>query len=225
MNEKLDNNCVDVLSFNYRKSYNGNMEPAYFPAEIPDSATAENLEWMLRWDCWVTGACNKIIRRDLLIAHNLYFRTGVVSEDIDWTLRLALCAEHFAFANVCVFIYRQHSSSISNSMSREKVECLCNNVRECVSLLEKAPSEKAELLKSFVAYQYGTLLHNVANLPVCDRSNALMAGVKNMKWLLNHSPNAKVRLLRICSRIGGLPCVLLLLNVRQKLLVLSGKGV
>lgn len=221
----LEKTGADVLSFNYRKSYDGNLDPTYFPETLPSSEAAEDLAQMLQFDRWVTGACNKSICRNLLTKNELYFRTGITSEDIDWTLRLALCAENFAFANVCVFIYRQHASSISHSVSPKKIECLCGNVQECIRLLAEAESEKADLMKPFVAYQYGTLLHNVAGLPASQRSEELMAGVREMKWLLNCSENGKVRLLRLCSRFVGLPGTMLMLRLRQKLLERSGKGV
>ena len=222
--QHLNHTSADVLSFNYRKSYNGNLEPLYFPESLPSSETAETLEQMMCLNRWVTGACNKAIRRTLLVDNDLFFRTGITSEDIDWTLRLALNGEQFAFANVCVFIYRQIASSISHSMSPKKIECLCSNVQECVQLLKRTEPQKAALVKPFVAYQYGTLLYNVANLPASQRSRKLMAGVKEMKWLLNCSDNRKVRLLRLSSQFG-LPVTFAMLRLRQKLLEHSGKGV
>ena len=224
IDQHLNHTGADVLSFNYRKSYNGNLEPLYFPESLPSSETAETLEQMMCLNRWVTGACNKAIRRTLLVDNDLFFRTGITSEDIDWTLRLALNGEQFAFANVCVFIYRQIASSISHSMSPKKIECLCSNVQECVQLLKRTEPQKAALVKPFVAYQYGTLLYNVANLPASQRSRTLMAGVKEMKWLLNCSDNRKVRLLRLSSQFG-LPVTFAMLRLRQKLLEHSGKGV
>ncbi len=223
--QHLDSTNADVLSFNYRKSYNEVIGSPYFPDSLLSSETAEDLEQILRHDRWVTGACNKAIRRNLLTEKDLYFRIGITSEDIDWTLRLALNADTFAFANVCVFIYRQHAASISHSLTPQKTECLCGNVRECVHLLESAETQKAELLKPFVAYQYGTLLYNVANLSDSERSAELMASVHEMKWLLNCSENGKVRLLRLCSRFVGLSGTLLMLQLRQKLLEHRRKGV
>lgn len=222
--ELLERTGADVLSFNYRKSYNGSLEPPYFPEVLASSDGAEDLAQMMRFDRWVTGACNKAIRRTLLTKNNLYFRTGINAEDIDWTLRLALYGEKFAFANVCVFIYRQIASSISHSMSAKKVGHLCDNVRECVRLLDEVDLGKAECMKPFVAYQYGTLLHNVANLPAAQRSRELMTGVREMKWLLNCSDNGKIRMLRAASRFG-MPVLFTMLRLRQKLLERSGKGV
>lgn len=220
----LDRTDADVLSFNYRKAYNEILEPPYFQAELPSSETAESLEQIQLHDRWVTGACNKAIRRTLLVENDLYFRLGITAEDVDWTLRLALCGEKFAFANVSVFIYRQIACSISHSMSLGKVECLCDNIRECIRLLEAAVPEKAAILKPFTSYQYGVLLYDVAMLPVSQRSKKLMTAVREMKWLLDCSDNGKVRLLRITSRFG-LGVTFAMLRLRQKLLERSGKGV
>lgn len=227
--EKLDAQLrrtpVDVLSFNYRKSYGGTLEPLYFDESLPSSEKPEGLEQMMEGNRWVTGACNKAVRLSLLMENELFFRTGITSEDIDWTLRLALWAGGFAFANVCVFVYRQHGTSISHSGSPEKVLCLCNNVGECVRLLETAAPENAKLLLSFVAYQYGILLHNVAQLPEAQRSGELMTAVRAMAWLLEHSQDSKIRLLRYSCRILGLDVTLALLRLRQSFLRRTGKGV
>ena len=221
----LDRTDADVLSFNYRKSYDGILDAPYFSERLLSSETGETLGQMLRNDRWVNGACNKAIRRMLLTENNLYFRTGITSEDMDWTLRLALHSQRFAFENTCVFVYRQIASSISHSASLTKIECLCDNIRECVRLLHETESEKMELLKPFVAYQYGTLLYNVANLPAHQRSEKLIDGVREMKWLLSCSDNRKVRLLRSCMTISGLSVTLVLLRGRHLIRKLIGKGV
>ena len=221
----LDRTDADVLSFNYRKSYDGTLTVPYFSAVLPSSETAESLGQMFQNDRWVNGACNKAVCRSLLTEHSLYFRTGITSEDIDWTLRLALHSQRFAFENTCVFVYRQIASSISHSASLTKIECLCDNVKECVRLLNGAEPGKAEILKGFVAYQYGTLLHNVANLPAPQRSEKLMDGVKEMKWLLSCSDNEKVRLLKRSMQLSGLPGTIFMLRCRQRILKLIGKGV
>lgn len=223
--KQLRRTPVDVLSFNYRKSYDGSLEPPYFAETIPASECAESLAQMMQGDRWVTGACNKAIRRALLTENGLFFRTGITSEDIDWTLRLALCSQTFAFANVCVFVYRQLASSISHSGSRKKTECLCNNICECVRLLDASDHDKSELMKPFVAYQYGTLLYNVANTPNPERSKELMSDVKRMRGLLAYSNNSKVRLLRIFDRAFGLTITLLMLRLWQALLQRRSKGV
>jgi len=225
LNDQLLKTPVDVLSFNYRKSYDGKPEPMYFSGTLMSSVVPETLPQMLNGGRWVTGACNKAILLELLKKHGLYFCTGITSEDIDWTLRVALAAESFAFANVCVFVYRQHSASLSHRGSLKGTQHLCANVGECVRLLENVESSKSAILKPFVAYQYGTLLHNVAQLTPTQRGDELMEQVRSMAWLLECSTDAKIRLLRTSNRFLGMNWTLKLLRLRQTLLIKTGKGV
>ncbi len=221
---QLERTPVDVLSFNYRKSYDGKPQPTYFDENLPSSQKVEGLAEIVSGDRWINGACNKAISRILLVSNGLYFREGITSEDIDWTLRLALAAETFAFANICVFVYRQHASSISNSPSLKKIQMLCGNVQTCIQLLKDGDANKAKLLEAYTAYQYGTLVYGVANLPKAERK-CLMADVKVMKYLLACSNNSKVRLLYKCDRLFGLSITMWLLRLRHEKLQRSGKGV
>ena len=220
----LDRTSADVVTFNYRKSYDGVLDPVYFAEELPSSQDPEDLEQIVQKDLWVSGACNKVIRRKLFEEQELFFREGITSEDLDWTLRLALKAKTFGFANVCVFIYRQHGASISNSPSPKKIRVLCDNVKYCVRLLQEADEKSGKLMEPYVAYQYGTLVYNVANMAKADRKS-LMADVKAMKYLLACSPNPKVALLYKCNRLFGLTITMWLLRLRQKKMQRSGKGV
>ena len=220
----IERTDAEVVSFNYRKSYHGQFDAPYFSFDFPDSVQSESFSQMMEDGRYITGACNKAIRRTLITENNLFFKEGITAEDIDWTLRTALAAETFAFSNICVFIYRQIAASISHNMTPEKVDCLCGNVRECVRLIDDADVDQAEGVKAFVAYQYGTLLHNAANLPKSQRSKQLMDGIREMKWLLKCSDNRKIRLLRRISRFG-IPLTFAMLRLRQKMLGCCGKGV
>lgn len=224
LNEQLLLTPVDVLSFNYRKSFDGVAEPAYFDEALPSSETMETLEQMVRRDYWVTGACNKAFRRTLVVDNGLYFRQGITSEDIDWTLRIALKAQTFAFRNLCVFVYRQHGASISHSPTLAKIRMLCDNVQRCVELLKMEDAATEKLLEPFVAYQYGTLIYNVANMSVSDRKS-LLPQVRRMRYLLGCSDNPKVRLLYRCDRLFGLGITMGLLRLRSQLQQWRGKGV
>lgn len=222
--KQLEHTPVDVVNFNYRKSYDGVLQPPYFKETLPASEGPENLSQIVEGDRWINGACNKAFSRKLLTENEIYFRLGITSEDIDWTLRVALNAETFAFVNVCVFVYRQHGASISHSVSPKKIRMLCDNVKTCVRLLEAADEAKAKALTPYVAYQYGTLIYNVAALSGKDRK-PLMGDVKQMKYLLACSDNPKVRLIHRCSRVLGLSATMALLRLRSGLLKRSGKGV
>lgn len=221
--EQLFRTPVDVLSFNYRKSFDGMPQSTYFPQDLASSKEIETLDQIVNQDRWINGACNKALSRKLLLQKQLYFRLGITSEDIDWTLRVALAAETFAFANVSVFVYRQHGASISHTVAPKNVQMLCDNVRTCVGLLAAAEAPKAEALKPYVAYQYGTLIYNAASLSKADRK-PLMEDIRQMKYLLACSGNGKVRLIYRCSRLLGLSATMTLLRLRSRIMKQMGKG-
>lgn len=221
--KQLNRTPVDALTFNYRKSYGDVLQPSYFSEKLSASQMPESLEQIMEKNVWVSGACNKAIARRLLIDNDLYFRVGITSEDIDWALRVAIKAESFAFSDVCVFVYRQRSESSSHSVSLAKMKTLCDNIHICVQLLEQTDPVKTEVLKSYVAYQYGTMIYNAANLPRTKRQ-CLMSEIRQMRYLLAYSHNPKVRLIERCSRVLGISVTLLLLRLRYQLKKFSCNG-
>lgn len=214
--KQLKRTPVEVLSFNFRKSCDGMLKPTYFPETLGSSQQMETLDQLVKQDLWISSPCNKAFSRNLLTQNELYFRLGITSEDIDWALRVALKAETFAFVNVCVFVYRQHGESVSHTVVPKNVQMLCDNVMTCVQLLDAAPKAKAAALRPYVAYQYATLIYNVANLSKSD-AMPLMENVKEMKFLLSCSKNPKVRLIDWCSRLFGFSMTMMLLRVRGRL--------
>lgn len=205
---------ADVLSFNYQKSTDGQLSDPYF--QNAEDAVEQTLPYLLDRGLWVTGACNKAISRQVFRHHDLLFRRGITSEDIDWTLRLALCAESFDYLELCVFVYRQRSGSITHSVTLKSAGCLCDNIAYCIGLLEQADAKKAAVLRPFVSYQYATLLSNYASLKKADRRE-LTDRVRSMLPWLQYSNNAKVRLIRMVKRFAGFRGAIALLSIKQRL--------
>ena len=212
---RLDNSHADVLSFNYKKCFDGQLSAPYF--QNAADATAHTLSHLLSKDLWVTGACNKAVSRQLVQSNGLLFRRGITSEDIDWTLRIALCANTFDYADICVFVYRQRSGSITHSVSPRSAQCLHDNIVYCMELLEQAEAEKAATLRPFVSYQYATLLYNYASLHKAHRSKELTASIRTMLPWLAYSQNAKVRLIYNCNRFLGFRLTIALLQLKQRM--------
>lgn len=205
---RLEQTQADVLSFDYQKSFDGVKEPPYFNRA---DAVEFTLEAMMGDALWVNGACNKASARKLFADGGLFFRPKVSSEDMDWTLRLAMKAERFDYLQQVVFVYRQRKTSLSHSVSEKRVADMLGNVQLCVTLLEQAPEKKAALLP-YVAYQYATALYNGAGL---KKRKTMIPQAKKLRWLLKESDNGKVKLLRSASRLLGFEGMLLALRCRQ----------
>lgn len=209
---RLEKTEPEVLSFDYQKSFDGVVTAPYFNRRHANDNT---LTYMVEQGTWVNGACNKAVQRELF-SDQLFFRIGISSEDMDWTLRLAQRAERFDYLQQVVFVYRQRTTSISHSVSRKRVEDMLENVRHCLVLLEEVPQKKQALLP-YVAYQYATVLYNCASLSRKQR-RSLDEDMKSLCWLLSESDDNKVRLLKTANRFLGFRGVLQALRIRQVLL-------
>jgi len=148
------------------------------------------------------SACTKLISRDLIYKHNLFFQTGLLSEDIDWTIRLLKVAERFAYVDTPYYFYRQsRTGSISNSINLYNIECL-------LSIIEKWGSKDLSFqyqfeLNSFLAYEYMIVIFNYANLSKHDKSE-IYGRVKNNSWLLSYSNSRKTKIVKLVYKCLGL---------------------
>ena len=215
VSERLEKTHADVLSFNYRKTYENREDPCYFPEGI--RAEDRTLEEMTRKGLWTSCPWNKAIRRHLFEKHDLQFIEGITSEDIDWCVRLALCADTFDYLDVCGVLYLQRGDSVSNAMTVKKVECLRQNILRSRDLAEHHGGEKAEQLLPYLAYQAGTLLQSISQLPCRKDREAAMLAAKSLLPLLNHSGSRKIKLLRLTCRIAGIRGCIALLRLRNNI--------
>lgn len=207
----------DVLSFNYMKFQDNVFETPYFsqtgdmPANVKEN---DALNYLVQQNLWIACAWNKAIKRKLFAENNLKFQVGITSEDIDWCLRLAMKAKSFDYIDDVVVCYRQRATSISNSVTAEKIDMLLNNIDTCLELLKDDP-EKAQILKPYVAYQYGTALHHTAAMKRHEEYKGLIQCLEQKKYMLQWSKNRKLRMIHFADAIGGMKLVMFLLRLRQ----------
>lgn len=68
----------------------------------------------------ISNACNRLIRKEFLIKHNLFFPEGIVHEDMYWVYFLAKYTQSAAFSSKGTYIYYINKDSIMTSISKEK---------------------------------------------------------------------------------------------------------
>ena len=212
MAEKIGKTNPDVLSFNDVKFCGKVFDAPYFGGASWDDMENETFSHQIQRELWIACAWNKAVRRRLFWQGNLDFVEGITSEDMDWCLRLALAADKFDYLDTVVVCYRQRESSISGTTSPKKVRTVLGNIRRCLELLEENGTDRAEQLKPFVAYQYGTALYHLAKLKASAEKEELLAQAEKLRYLLRWSRNRKIRLLNMTASLGGLRCTLAMLR-------------
>lgn len=216
--ERLELTGADVLCFNYEKTDDVSHRP-YFQSQetMPKSIRAEeSFKYQIDHDLWIACAWNKVIRRGLFDRGQLEFRHGITSEDIDWCVRLALVAKSFDYINYVVVCYRQRNGSISKTVTYDKASTLLGNIKFSLKLIKDSKNtDRGQLLKSYISYQYGTSLYCINLIKEKEKKKQIMEEAGKYRKLLTWSKNRKIKLLRMADVIGGLKMVDFLLSLRN----------
>lgn len=210
---------ADVLSFNYEKIDESKKSKVYFHT-IQDMPTRlkkrDSLKYHIDRGLWIACAWNKAINRRLFSTYQLDFKVGIRSEDMDWCVRLALCAESFDYINLVGVCYRQREASISKTVTVQSVKELLDNIECCIKLLNKADdNEKKVLLRPYIAYQYGTSLVYISMISQEKEYGRFLAWADENKGILQWSQDRKIKLLRRVSKWKNMCTVINLLKFRN----------
>lgn len=102
--------------------YNIVGEGGYSPLLLPQGLVLSNAEILKAYaeGKWYVMAWNKLCRREFLLGNNLYFKEGIIHEDVLWTFQVACRATSLYVVKKPIYNYYVRSSSIMTSMSIEK---------------------------------------------------------------------------------------------------------
>ncbi len=213
---RVQTSNADVLNFSYAKyddltkkktPYFCNLES--MPLELKQAQ--EQKEYLTSRGLYIASACNKLIRRTLLL-DDLFFEKGVYSEDIVWCLKLFLKAKSMDFVCENFYCYRQHGQSITHTINRKKCEDLTANILACFRICRDLESMTARPALRYVAYQYGTFfkIQALAEAEIPE----LIERLSGYAWILeHHSGNRKLRTLHLLCRVMSFQKVCRLLRV------------
>jgi glycosyltransferase involved in cell wall biosynthesis len=93
----------------------------FAPLKLTDMLLTDNAEIFrryLNWELYPT-AWNKLINKEFLLKHQLFFKEGVLYEDVLWSFKLASCAETMRIIANYTYNYHCRDNSIT-TMEYEK---------------------------------------------------------------------------------------------------------
>ena len=216
IDRQINQSEPDVLIFNLRKTYGKTLDAPYFTATPhipPENTTDEMITYLAANHLWTACVWNKAIKTTVLHENQLNFIEGGTAEDIEWCGRLALFANSFDYLDSCVVGYRQRATSVTGTVNIKKIQCLLDNILICTKLSTQAGSDKKELLESYTAFQFATLLYGYAALPKSSQKKSFLPHIRKLEYLLNLSTHPKVKLIRYARAMLGLQLTLFLLSV------------
>lgn len=105
----------------------------------------------------LASACNKCVRRSLLLEKDIRFREDVIGEDIDWVLRLFSHTETVCLLNLRAYAYIQRkipTRSTQKGAHNDLVTIVADWARRC----EAGEVIHSQAVKGLVAFQYAICL-------------------------------------------------------------------
>ncbi len=215
LNEHLVRNHSDVVSFRVKCIDNSGNETFVYPPQKeanPLKYLEDNISiWGTAW--------NKAIKSTLFRENDLSFVPKITSEDLDWAARLLIYGKSFSVLNSIICVHRiSRANSISNALKMENLK----NLKLAVDLISKYSSMlpenciKTSLYRSYLAYEYGTLIY-CCTLVKDENIKEFLDEVNDMIGFLEYSNNKKIVLLRVLYKLFGFKTMFSIVRLISKI--------
>lgn len=156
------------------------------------------------------SACSKIVNREFLIRNNLYFVSGLLSEDVDWSIRVFLSADSFWHSSYEYYFYRQNrKGSITSSVSSKRVFDLLSIIE---NYSRNSNTFYQEYILAFLAYELSVAILLYSKLPYCVSNKNVAQKIRDLSWILSYGRTKKIFFVNLCYSILGLGVTSYLLN-------------
>ena len=207
----------DFVMFKAEKYFGNKSVDSYgdYDLNLINTNTSDGIFlYMVKNNKQLACAWNKMIRRDYLLDHNIFFVEGITGEDIDWVIRLFQNAKSICAINDILYMYRQNrSGSITNTISPATVRNLYNTIKNVAGEYKKKNSEFDNAVKSFMAFEYSILLYTY---PLC-RSAITEAEIREYEWLLDYAIDKKSIAIRTIYKLFGFNISMRIFDVIRKI--------
>lgn len=202
LNEQIESKPADVYMYQMVKvTEAGNILQRYrkpsFEREGQILSVGDVYSDLVRDGQTLASACNKCVRRELLVKQHIRFREDVIGEDIDWVLQLFSHAGTICLLNVNAYAYTQHKGE-SRSSHPDAPDHLARIVTDWAGQLDQEAVSHRSAVAGLVAFEYGIcmgILHRMS----CQGKQAIL----NQTRLLSYGLDKKTALIYRFHRIFG----------------------
>ena len=151
------------------------------------------------------SAAMKVIKREILITNNLYFKSGIVSEDVEWFMRLVPSLCTILVSNSIAYCYRVRLNSISHSISYKNINDLFSTIESYAGELCMLSDRETGIgLLNYLAYQYSIVLGYTSKYLIGVEKQNMLDRCANYKWIMKYALNKKTKVCKLLIFIFGL---------------------
>lgn len=163
---------VELLLFKRVDVYDTyqHLSPDYDSAFLTTHTAEEAFRHLVLTQRFNMSACFQIIKRELLLSYQLFFPVGMLSEDVDWSLRLWQCVNSVGVLNLNMYAYRHRSGSITTTYALRNLMCYDQMFTHWKS---QTDLRNREVVRAYLANLYVSCMYNYYAISSSDRPQAL----------------------------------------------------
>lgn len=211
--------CLELVKFFENSSKTIAMEDG-IDKKISELKNDKLYEYLADLPKYPASACTKAIRRQLFFDYDLYFVKGLLSEDLEWSIRLFLAAKTICYCPYKYYYYRQaRVNSISNTSSEKKVMDILSTFQKWTNYVSNLTNQaEKKMICSYMEYIFRFLLLGYENI---SKENCKMfkKAVKAGSWILGTRKDMISTCIQITYKIFGIKITGILL---KRYLILRG---
>lgn len=199
--DKLD---MIIFPFSYYMSNNKRIDYA-FNNVLLTGDFQNDLSCLIENNIYAASACNKCIRRDILIKDQIKFPLGRLSEDILWCAELAFRIKKYEIYNVPVYAYRQNRpNSLTYRVSKRNIYDILKSIDDIYKLNNIHNNEK--LNQTMLVYLSKCYLDIIPYVGKLYYDMEVKYFIDKYVFLLEYSKNIKggKKIIRMCVNLLGL---------------------
>ena len=130
--DTIKQDCLDML-FSLAEKYHADMVQGSYVSDLESMKHFEKSQLpefsddksfikrtLLNYDVNPVMAQNRLVRRQLVVENNLWFKEGIIHEDLYWNFFLAKVVERICFCKQKTYFYRSTPGSITNKVNIER---------------------------------------------------------------------------------------------------------
>lgn len=193
----ISNHPCEAVFFKRRKYLESN--GVFLPAPPPyhDSWYGQNCSQILlslaKDDTLEANASMKITRRDFLLENELYFKDGLMSEDVEWFFRYAMHLKSVSLLDGAPYCYRIRKDSISHSITPKNINDLYYSISAYSDSIRNSGIECGAALLSYMSYQYYIVLGLCSEFMTGVQKSIFIKKCRQYKWLADYSLSPKTK--------------------------------
>ena len=205
----------DVLLFQAVDVYphHQTVRKAYDVDYMATHSGTEVFAQLVRTQSFNMSACFQLIRRELLEQYQIYFEKGLLSEDVDWSLRLWRHVSKVRAINLPLYGYQHREGSISTTYTIRNLRSYEHIFAKFVQLYKERVVEAAaelywQMVMGYLAQMYTSCIYAYGQISSANRNEAKNILTKYVQ-LLDYSVSIKSDRVVLVERLIGMQSTIL----------------